>query len=276
MEIWEALVLGIAQGLSEFLPISSSGHLLVLEKLGIGQENLFFNIMLHVGTLLAVLIAMRKTWIPLLSWPFSKKKKSQSGNLESQNVFGGLSPCKSDGYLLLACIPTVAFAFLFKLLAPSLLDGKLLGCGFVLTALLLYLGENFKSAKTRLLSPKISVLTGVLQGIAVLPGVSRSGATISALTVQGVDKKTATTFSFLLSIPIIIGSALYESLDLITGKVALSVSPWAIVVGMISAFLSGFIAIESFLKLVEKHSMTGFVVYTLLLGIVVSVYPFFA
>lgn len=155
------------------------------------------------------------------------------------------------------------------------MDGKLLGCGFVLTSLLLYLSENFHSTKSALLSPKISILTGVLQGIAVLPGVSRSGATISTLTIQGIDKQAATTFSFLLSIPIIIGSALYESLDLISGKVAISISPWAIIVGMTSAFLSGLLAIKFFLKLIQKHSITGFAVYTLLLGIAVSVYPFF-
>ena len=275
MEIWEALVLGLAQGLSEFLPISSSGHLLILEKCGIGQENLFFNIMLHVGTLFAVLIALRKTWIPLLPFPCSKKKKSQIGNLEIQTVFGGLSAIKIDGCVVLACLPTVALAFVFKLLTPSLLDGKLLGCGFVLTATLLYLGENFKPTKSTLLTPKTSILTGVLQGIAVLPGVSRSGATISALTLQGIDKKAATTFSFLLSIPIIIGSALYESLDLITGKATLSISASAVVVGVIAAFLSGLAAIKFFLKLIEKHSMAGFIVYTLLLGIAVSVYTFF-
>ena len=275
MEIWEALVLGLAQGLSEFLPISSSGHLLILEKCGIGQENLFFNIMLHVGTLFAVLIALRKTWIPLLQFPCSKKKKSQIGNLEIQTVFGGLSAIKIDGCVVLACLPTVALAFVFKLLAPSLLGGKLLGCGFVLTATLLYLGENFKPTKSTLLTPKTSILTGVLQGIAVLPGVSRSGATISALTLQGIDKKAATTFSFLLSIPIIIGSALYESLDLITGKATLSISASVVVVGVIAAFLSGLAAIKFFLKLIEKHSMAGFILYTLLLGIAVSVYPFF-
>ncbi len=275
MEIWEALALGLAQGLSEFLPISSSGHLLILEKFGSGQENLFFNVMLHVGTLFAVLIALRKTWVPLLLFPFSKKKKSQGGNLEIQSVFGGLSAGKIDGYVVLACLPTVALAFVFKLLAPSLLDGKLLGCGFVLTAVLLYLGENFKPTKSTLLTPKTSILTGVLQGIAVLPGVSRSGATISALALQGVDKKAATTFSFLLSIPIIIGSALYESLDLITGKATLSISAAAVIVGMIAAFLSGLAAIKFFLKLIEKHSMAGFVAYALLLGIAVSIYPFF-
>lgn len=299
MEIWEALVLGIIQGLSEFLPISSSGHLLLIEKLGIGQENLFFNVMLHVGTLLAVLIALRKTWIRLIIQPFgdlkkrltkrktvSTKQNKPSGQTisglkaanetyEYQKVFGGLTASKIDGYLVLACVPTVAFAFAFKLLFPDLLEGKLLGCGFVLTAVLLYAGENFNSTKSALLAPKTSILTGVLQGIAVLPGVSRSGATISALTLQGVEKKAATTFSFLLSIPIILGSALYESLDLFTGKATLSIAPAAVVAGMISAFLSGLVAIKFFLKLIEKHSMTGFVIYTLLLGIAVSVYPFF-
>lgn len=205
-----------------------------------------FNVMLHVGTLFAVLIALRKTWVPLVAQPFltlRPKRKSKANikkNFEYQDVFGGVPPLKIDGYVLLACVPTVAFAFLFKLLFPSLLDGKLLGCGFVLTSLLLYLGESFHSTKSALLSPKISILTGVLQGIAVLPGVSRSGATISALTIQGIDKQAATTFSFLLSIPIIIGSALYESLDLISGKVAISISPWAIIVGMISAFCRDF------------------------------------
>lgn len=299
MEIWEAFVLGIIQGLSEFLPISSSGHLLLIEKLGIGQENLFFNVMLHVGTLLAVLIALRKTWIRLIIQPFgdlkkrltkrktvSTKQNKPSGQkisglkaanetYEYQKVFGGLAASKIDGYLVLACVPTVAFAFAFKLLFPDLLEGKLLGCGFVLTAVLLYAGENFNSTKSALLAPKTSILTGVLQGIAVLPGVSRSGATISALTLQGVEKKAATTFSFLLSIPIILGSALYESLDLFTGKATLSIAPAAVVAGMISAFLSGLVAIKFFLKLIEKHSMTGFVIYTLLLGIAVSVYPFF-
>ena len=273
--------------------------MLLIEKLGIGQENLFFNVMLHVGTLLAVLIALRKTWIRLIIQPFgdlkkrltkrktvSTKQNKPSGQTisglkaanetyEYQKVFGGLAASKIDGYLVLACVPTVAFAFAFKLLFPDLLEGKLLGCGFVLTAVLLYAGENFNSTKSVLLAPKTSVLTGVLQGIAVLPGVSRSGATISALTLQGVEKKAATTFSFLLSIPIILGSALYESLDLFTGKATLSIAPAAVVAGMISAFLSGLVAIKFFLKLIEKHSMTGFVIYTLLLGIAVSVYPFF-
>lgn len=253
MSWWEALILGLVQGASEFLPISSSGHLLLLEKLGIGEENLFFNVMLHLGTLIAVLIAMYKSWTPLLRHPLQKK----------------------TGHLLIACVPTVAIAFAFKYLLPDLLGGMLLGAGFVLTACLLFLSQKRVCAQPTLIDTKKSVLTGVLQGIAVLPGVSRSGATIAALTLQGVEKKTAAEFSFLLSIPIIIGSAIVESLDLITGKAAMSVDALPLAVGMIAAFVSGLISIKFFMKLITNHSLIGFAVYTLLLGITVTVLPFF-
>lgn len=253
MEIWEALVLGIVQGLGEFLPISSSGHLLLLEKIGIGTEDMFFNIMLHVATLMAVLIAMRKKWVPLVRHPFNK----------------------TNLYIIVACVPTIALAVIFKLLFPALLTGKYLGFGFVLTATLLYVGQSFNLHKTALVDIKTSTLSGVLQGIAVLPGVSRSGATISALTLQGVPKEEAASFSFLLSIPIIIGSALYEGVEMLVTSTPVAM-PWeAISVGMLCAFLSGLASIKFFIKLIEKLSFTPFIIYTLLLGIVISSIGFF-
>lgn len=251
MTWWQALILGIVQGASEFLPISSSGHLLLLEKLGVGQESLFFNIMVHVGTLLAVLIAMRRSWMPLLRRPIQK----------------------TTGYILLACVPTVALALIFKYLAPGLISGQLLGFGFVLTACLLTASEMFKKSETALLNGKKSILTGVLQGIAVLPGVSRSGTTISALRLQGVDKTEAANFSFLLSIPIIIGSAILEGIDLARGSAALDIATLPLIIGTVSAFISGLVSINFFIKLIKKHSMIGFAVYTLLLGVVVTLLP---
>ncbi len=253
MKIWEALILGIIQGLSEFLPISSSGHLLLLEKLGIGTESLFFNIMVHVGTLLAVLIVLRKEWTPLVRHPFQR----------------------TMGNMVIACIPTVIIALIFKYAFPSLIDGALLGFGFVMTAFLLYVGQTFKFAKNGVYNVKTCILTGVFQGIAVLPGISRSGATISALTLLGVDRKSATNFSFLLSIPIIAGSAIFEGIELAISKTPLDIPVSALIVGVVSAFLSGLIAIKFFLKLIEKHKMTGFIIYTLLLGIVVTILPLF-
>lgn len=251
MTWWQALILGIVQGASEFLPISSSGHLLLLEKLGVGQESLFFNIMVHVGTLVAVLIAMRKSWFPLLRHPVQKP----------------------TGCIIAACVPTVALAIIFKYLAPSLISGQLLGFGFVLTACLLTASEMFKKSETTLLTYKKSILTGVLQGIAVLPGVSRSGATISALTLQGVDRTEAANFSFLLSIPIIIGSAILEGAELASSHAPLDIGTLPLIIGVVSAFVSGLLSINLFMKLIKKHSMIGFAVYTLLLGIVVTILP---
>lgn len=247
------MILGLVQGASEFLPVSSSGHLLLLEKLGIGCESLPFNIAVHLGTLVAVLIAMRKRVWELTRHPLQK----------------------TTGYILLACVPTVALALIFKFAAPALLDGKLLGFGFVLTAFLLFAGEKLKPTKTALLSPKISILTGVLQGIAVLPGVSRSGATVSAMTLCGINRSEAADFSFLLSVPIIIGSALMEGADILRGGITLDIGWLPMLVGVAAAFLSGLAAITFFLKLVKNHSLLPFAAYTLLLGIIVTILPLF-
>lgn len=251
MQWWAALILGIVQGATEFLPVSSSGHLLLIEKFGIGEESLFFNVMLHVGTLVAVLIAMRKEWLPILKHPKQKL----------------------TGQLLIACIPTVIIAAVMKFAFPSLLNGQLLGFGFVLTSFLIVVSELFKPTEPRLLTTKTSILTGVLQGIAALPGVSRSGATISALTLSGVDRKEAASFSFLLSIPIILGSAALESVELIVKKTPVTIPVYCIVIGTLAAFLSGFLAISVFMKLIKNHKMTAFAIYTLILGIVVTLLP---
>lgn len=255
LDLAEAVLLGLVQGATEFLPVSSSGHLLLLEKLGVGEENLFFNICLHLGTLAAVLIAMRKEWLPLLLHPVQNKQKIL--------------------FILVASLPTVAIALIFKYLFPSLLDGAYLGVGFVLTACLLFASEKCQIAQPRFLDYKTSILTGVLQGIAVLPGVSRSGATISVATFLGVDKTEAANFSFLLSIPIILGSALYEGIDLAAHGALADVQFLPVFLGALAAFLSGLFAINVFMKLLKKHSLIGFSIYTLLLGILVTLLPLF-
>ena len=253
MDILYCIILGIVQGLSEFLPISSSGHLLLIEKLGVGTPDLFFNVMLHVGTLVAVVVAMRKPIVALVKKPFQK----------------------TTAMFIVACVPTIIIALIFKRCFPSLLDGKMLGFGFVLTATLLFVGENFKIAENGVLSYKTSILTGVLQGIAVLPGVSRSGATISTLTFLGVEKRSAADFSFLLSIPIILGSAIVEIVDIWGGDFALSLPWYDIAVGVVFAFVSGLVAIKFFLKLVANYNLKPFIIYIALLGVVVSMLPLF-
>lgn len=225
---------------------------MLLEKLGVGTPDIFFNVMLHVGTLFAVLVAMRKKIVALIKKPFSKEM----------------------GFLVVACVPTVVIALVFKLCFPSLLNGKMLGFGFVLTATLLFVGENLQIAQNKVLSCKNTFLSGVLQGIAVLPGVSRSGATISSLTFLGVPKEEASSFSFLLSVPIILGSAIVEFVDVAKGGFAISLPWYLIVLGVAISFVSGLVAIKFFLKLIENHRLSLFIIYTSILGIVVSILPF--
>lgn len=253
MKIWEAVVLGIVQGATEFLPVSSSGHLLLFEKCGIGEDDLFFNICLHLGTLLAVLIAMRKTWMPLVKKPLDR----------------------TNGYIILATIPTVVIAVIFKVFFPALVDGEYLPFGFMATAVLLFLSEKLQTTKTAVYNAKTSVLTGVMQGIAVLPGVSRSGSTIAISTLLGVEKSTASEFSFLLSVPIIVGSALYEGVEIFTsGGEIFSAGIAPLLIGTFTAFLSGLVAIKGFLGFVKKHSLSGFAVYAFLLSVVCFVLYF--
>ena len=245
MSVWEAVVLGLVQGAGEFLPVSSSGHLLLLEKLGVGEEDLFFNICLHLGTLLSVIIVMRR---PLLSL-FRKEHR------------------RTLLFLILACLPTVALALLFKYLAPALIDGAYLPLGFAATSFLLILSEKFSPAENRPLSVKTSVLTGFLQGIAVLPGISRSGATVAALRLSGVPRPAAAEFSFLLSVPVILGSALYEGTELaVTGKLT-DVAVLPLLAGVAAAFVAGCAAIKFFLALVRKRSALPFAFYTAALSV---------
>ena len=246
MTVPEAILLGLVQGAGEFLPISSSGHLLLLEKLGIGEEDLFFNICLHLGTLLSVLVCMRYSVADLF--------RRGNGRLRL--------------YILVACLPTVLFALLFKYLAPSLVDGAYLPLGFAVTAALIFISEKLAPAQNACLSYKNTLLTGVFQGIAVLPGISRSGATIAALRLSGVERPRAAEFSFLLSLPVIIGSALYEGTELaVTGGLQ-EVSVLPLLLGMAAAFCSGCAAIKLFLALVRKRSSLPFAFYTAALAVV--------
>ena len=246
MEILEAWFLGLVQGASEFLPVSSSGHLLLLEKIGIGEPDLFFNVCLHLGTLFSVLICLRKKLWELVRHPFSK----------------------TTLYIVLACIPTVAIALLFKYFAPDLLAGEYLPLGFEITAFLLIWSEKMVKDTGAPMCAKTGILTGLFQGIAVLPGISRSGSTIAAMRMCGMNKSSAAEFSFLLAIPIIAGSALFEGVECATTGALQNVNVAALLVGVAAAFVSGCIAIKFFMKMMQNKSLTPFAVYTAGMSIV--------
>lgn len=248
MKYLKAALVGVVQGLTEFLPVSSSGHLTILSRLGVCPTSLFFNLALHLATLAALLVRMRREVWELMRHPIRDGK-----------------------YILLSSVPTVVVALLLKKCFPEALTGALLGFGFLLTAAFLTLSEVLRrDSKGRTLDGKIALMTGVAQGIAVLPGVSRSGSTIAVLTACGVDGEKAARFSFLLSVPIIVGGFLLEGIE--SGFSAAGADAGEIAVAAVAAFLSGLAAVRFMLGRIKK-GLKPFIPYTFLVGVLCYFLP---
>jgi len=237
--VLESIFLGLLQGFTEFLPVSSSGHLILAQKLWDIPGNLFFDVMLHLGTLLAVVIAMRKTiWQAIVNW---KNKKLL--------------------YLIVANVPTFVIALLVKIFVPENLMTQLLPIGFALTIVLIVISHYLAKPKLRLEQSGFLpvIITGLTQGIAVLPGLSRSGSTISVLKLFGVNASDSAEFSFLLSIPVILASAVVEIWEV--AKVPVNI-PWhCVAIGIVCAFLSGLVAVSMVLKAVKRKSWIAYAIY---------------
>ena len=269
MTIWIAMLLGFVQGVAEFLPVSSSGHLLLIQKMfGITEGAMFFTVMLHLATLVAVFIVYWPTLIELIKRPFQK----------------------TVGLLIVATIPAVLIAVLSKMIAPveAFFDaadaGQYLGFGFLLTSLLLFISDHVrhtqidengekvekKGKKLKNMQVTDALIIGCMQGVGVLPGVSRSGSTISGALFAGLNRKTAADFSFLMSIPAILGGAVFEIPGAI--ETGLGSLHWtALVAGMLVAGITGYFAIKVMISAIKKKKLIGFVIYTAALGALVLV-----
>jgi len=248
-----AFVLGAVQGLTEFLPVSSSGHLLVLQKVfGIGTagENLLLiNILLHIGTLAAVFaVYWRRIWGMVLH------------------------PVRSDlKWLVVATIPAVVAALVVDF--GDAFEGAFIIWSFYLTSAVLVAGDlvgQWRRAR-KLLHKRVnlqdSVAMGVMQAVAILPGLSRSGSTISAGVASGLTRRRAADFSFLMSIPAILGSALLELKHIaLDGQGVGNIGALPILIGMVAAAAFGFLAIKGMLELIRRISMKWFALYTFLVG----------
>lgn len=236
MAIWEAIILGIIQGLTEFLPVSSSGHVLLAERLLGIKGDLSFTLMLHLATLLAVVVVLRKKL-----WETIKTPKKWLP-------------------LIVATSFSAVVVLLFHNLIEATFDGRFLAVSFLITAVLLLASSFVKPRKTEI-NCFDAVFIGLMQGLAALPGISRSGSTISTATLLGNSKEQSVEFSFLLSIPIIAGSAL---IDVITEGLG-TVEFLPLIFGFVAAFLSGLFAIKLMLKLI-KGSNDFFAVYLTVLS----------
>jgi len=258
MSIWVLIVLCVIQGLTEFLPVSSSGHLLFFEQVfGITENTMVLNLFLHIATLLAVVIVYRK-----VIWDLVKK------------------PFQPFSYkLLVATFFSVILAFIYQFLELDKFELKIYPFAFLITSILLFACHVYQKhavvLKQQNLSYKSSVLVGVVQGIAVVPGLSRSGSTISSLILCGNDEKKSSEFSFLLSIPIIVGGFVLELIKLDKTSVILQdFSIFNCIFAFLLTFVVSIIALKLTIKFLRKQRFIVFSVYTFLMFIVTFVFSY--
>lgn len=258
MNLIEAIILGLIQGISEFLPVSSSGHLLVFHHiLGITTEdNLTFIIVLNMGSLMPLLFVFRKDIILLVKQPFQK----------------------TTALLIIATVPLVIVTLLFENFIESMFHMvHFLPFGFVITGLVLVLSDKLKKNNRNMDNINLfdALLIGLAQAIAIFPGISRSGSTITATMARGVNRESAAKFSFLISIPAAIGALVFRisrimmEPELIEGLNFLNLG-----VGFITAALTGYIAINFMLTIVKKAKLKYFAIYYIF-ALVVLIVLFF-
>ena len=265
------ILLGLLQGLTEFLPVSSSGHLVLVQHLlHFKGQSLLFDVWLHFGTLLAILAILYRPVLRLLNgaWQWAEKAPLHPFRLMNR-------PEGQDTYLLflviLATIPTALIGFLFKDTFERLFEGNLtlLGVAFIFTALLLFLTKFKRSdhpVKGIGMNPLQALAIGTIQGLAIIPGISRSGSTIALALLLGLNRKEAGEFSFLIVIPAIFGAMLLETLH---GSAALADSRFLgpAFAGMIAAFIIGAFALKALLHLVNRGKLHRFSYYCLCIGV---------
>ena len=262
--IIQAIILGIVQGLTEFLPVSSSAHLVFMSDILGVQQNVAFDTLLHLGTLLAVVGYFWKDLVVIISSFLSSLLDIFRGRFKE-----GLeeTPFKKLSWLLLVgTIPAGVMGILFKSEFEALFNSILyVGIFLLITGLLLWGAERVKPGDKDVkdISFKNAIVIGVAQGIAIAPGISRSGATIAAGLFSGLNRELAARFSFLLSIPAILGAALVQAKDITSFDVSTSV----LIVGFVSAAIFGYLAIKLLLKIIKERSLMIFAYYCWIIGI---------
>ncbi len=276
MHILQAVIMGIVQGLSEFLPVSSSAHLVissnlykVLKNIPIQQESsqeIFTDIMLHLGTLIAVLIYFRKDIVEIIK-AFMTAVKTKDFSCKN---------AKLAVYILLGTVITVIIAFPLNDIAQILVfSPHIVGILLILTGILLFSSEAYSkklSEKSDNIDIKTSIIMAIFQGIAALPGFSRSGLTIASGLLCKKDRVTAARYSFLLSILIILGASMVYPLIKIDINEFFGYNWTAIITGTIISAISGYFCIKYFLKFVGKYSLAFFGYYCIIVGVFTFVF----
>jgi len=254
MGFWEALILGIIQGLTEFLPVSSSGHLelgkVLLGDKSLPEESLLFTVVVHAATALSTVVVFRKDILEILKGLFQFK-----WNEESQ----------FSVKIIVSMLPATVIGILFNDQIEALFNKQILlvGAMLVLTGLLLFLADCAKRSEKTVGFGQAFII-GISQAIAILPGISRSGATISTSVLLGIDREKAARFSFLMVVPLILGKIAKDLLDGNISSELTNVMPLA--VGFTAAFVSGLFACTWMISLVKKSQLRYFSYYCFVVG----------
>ena len=270
MRIWDAILLGLVQGVAEFLPISSSGHLSILQNLfhmqETGEGHLFFDVLLHLATLVSVCIAYRRevmdiVW-EILSW-FRKDPPAEQRPREP------VSARRLILMIVFATIPLFVMVFFNDYVEPLYYSTVFIGIALLLTGCMLFISDRMIPGRKKEKSMRIrdALIVGICQAVAVIPGLSRSGTTITAGMATGLDRQFAVKFSFLISIPAILGANLLSLFDVIkSGGVNFALLP-IYLVGMIVAGVSGYFSISLIRRIAQKGKFGGFAYYCWAAGV---------
>lgn len=255
MNFFDALLLGLLQGVTEFLPVSSSGHLAIAQHFmtDFSQPGVLFDVLLHVATMGAVILYFRRECLLLATSPF---RRNDEATLYRRLLL----------LLVVGSVPTAIIGLLFKDYFEGLFHNlTVVALMLLVTGTLLFLSERFRrgTRKEDQLTWSDALLVGTVQGGAIIPGISRSGSTIAALLLKGVDGETAARFSFLLALPAIFGAALLSVGDMTTVAAADLPSYMA---GMLTAFGAGLLSIHLLLAVVRRKRLFAFAIYCWLAG----------
>lgn len=267
--VFQALVMGIVQGLTEFLPVSSSAHLLLVPFL-FGWDDPFidslaFGVMLHLGTLAALLLYYGRDWLRIVPAGFAVIRDRSFRD----------DPDRRLAWLILAAtIPAaLAGAAFSSVIETSFRQVGLVALMLVVGGVILWIADRWGGTSRRLTDLTFPIATGigVAQVLSLVPGISRSGISISAGRLAGLDRASAARFSFLMATPVTAGAVLFEGRRLLTGEAGVTIAMGPLLVGLVASFVSGLIAIRVLMAYVRTRSLTIFVVYRFALAAVVLV-----
>lgn len=264
MDFISIIILGIVQGIAEFLPISSSAHLIIFRDIfGIGASMpkdmaLSFDIALHFGTLLAIGLYFFKDFINMIAKGFTRGVKDDQG--------------KILWYLVAATIPAAIAGLLFEDVIEDLIRGNfyIIATALAVMGILIYLADKFSKNKKEVkdMTLKDALIIGCSQVLALIPGFSRSGTTIAAARTLGIERENAAKFSFFLSAPVVAGAVVLELLDKATWAVIMA-EPMTFILGIIISFIIGLICIKYLLKYLQNHNFKIFMIYRIVIAIIV-------